>query len=345
MQDSISHTYKGDLQMEKLILDIEPCMEIEIDCFHNLQMMFLKHHGFETKYIGAIWPWQFEITESGNNAGPWIKIENAECMDKKKLNDYYGLDLNIYWNDKIDEAWPVVRGLLDKNIPVFAGLDQYYVHYHYPHIYGKEHGMHTTLAVGYSEARGELYCVSEIPRYKGSMSVNEFERAVEGNKGLWYSTLPVSEGAHNPDDEFVWERFLAELKDKNSSCIKKDIAGTKLAFTKDIIDIMKELSCIEDDGELSKRTEVLCEGVWGWHVDRRGQILKEYLKMPYVKSVFPYWEKCIKYIDEANKNWIVAYRSLFKGLHGSIGPMLDRTIEKLSANLAIEDEILSLFKV
>lgn len=331
--------------MEKLILDMEPCMKIEIDCFHNLMITLLEHHGFETKYVGAVWPWQFEIIKPENNDGPWVKIENAECMDEAKLKDYYGLDLNICWNDKTGEALKVVRDLLDNNIPVFAGLDQYYVHYHYPHIYGKVHGMHTTLVVGYNEAAEELYCISEIPRYKGTMSIKEFEKAVQGNKGLWYATLPITEGAHNPDEAVVWERFLAEVKEKKVSFRKTGFTGNKSGYTCDMVDIIKELSCIEDDGELLKKAEVLCDGVWGWHVDRRGLILKEYLRMPYVRSVFPHWEKCINLIDMANKNWIIAYRSIFKGLNNGIRPMVLRAIEKLTANLAIEEEIQALFNV
>ena len=333
------------------MIDINPCIDFEIDCFQNLQMMFLKHYNMEIRYLGAVWPWLFELKYLSSlfENEMWIDIQNKDCIDKKKLNELYGLSQETFSFKNMDSIWMEICNLLDHNIPVLVGMDGFYVSYHYPHIYKKQHGLHTTMVVGYDKLTQDIFCVSEIPKFKGVIPFGEFVNGVKSdkinvNKNPWYTIILNKENIQNPDESLVWQNFILEL-DKlklDELVIDKDMIMPQTVGLMDVIEILRKLILIEDDSELSKKIEVMCRGAWGWHIDRRGNLLIQYLKMHYVKSNFSNWGKCIQLIELGNKNWVAAYRWLHKGIYGNTRTMLLRAIDKLLMNIKVEKEILQL---
>jgi len=335
--------------MNTIYEHIEPYTELELDCAQNLYVTLIKFQGYEERYLGAVWPWEFILNSPEvDSIDKWkvIRITNSKCVNQERLEKLYKARLIYYYPDSVDEMWEKIKDSLDRQVPVIAAVDQYYAHYHYPYIYKKQHGFHAVMPLCYDDNNMEIYCVSSVPRYKGTITYEEFTEGIKGCGVLWYAGLDFKDKPYRVDEEEVWNGFrnlVEDIKLRYENYCGKRNDSTGIIYTPDMINMLEELRFIKDDDRLLEEVDLFCDGLWGWSVGRKGKWLSEYLKMPFVKSGNNSWEECIELIEQNSRDWMLAYRVLFKGLQGGeIRNALSQALDKLYIVLERDRKLLGI---
>lgn len=322
------------------IKQIDPYTKLELDCYQNLLATFLVNNNFDVDYIGAVWPWEFLIE---NEEKDMYKVESTEIITADTLKDIYNIKL-IYKEDKdhvklINE----VKSYLDKDIPVIVGIDQYYVHYHYKYIYKKQHGIHSVIVTDINEEENLVNCVDAIPNeYKGTMPYEEFFEGVKAKSDPWYAVLEYPFGDLCVKKEQIFNLFVRKVK-RAKEKYNNQIDESKLCYTPHILKIVNDIIDCEDLDNQLKMTEKLCDGVWGWQIDRKPMWTIEYLKTDYVKSKFSQWEECCELLEKNKKAWVAAYKYIFMATQSKKREaMLKGARDRLEKIVKSEEEIMNI---
>ena len=337
--------YVGDIMS---CINIEPYTELELDCYQNLLVTLVSYYKYDVKYLGAIWPWQYVLLSQQNEfENSILRLRNVICASYERLKQFYGIKVNIVNYDDYSDAWEQIKAYLDKSIPVIVEVDQYYVHYHFPYIYKKQHGIYFVLLTGYNDSCTEAYCVDAIPYYKGMISVNELIEGMRSSavdKKFYILDLPANKV--DCGEDFVYSNLLDSLnqiKLSRSSSVSEVKLQKRIMLANDIICHINDWLIKKDDVELKEFIKILCDGTWGWEVERIGKWFAAYVQMPYVRSVFAGWEECVDLVSKNNYDWMVAFRLLFKGGQSKTRDMTYRALEKLTDIELREQRIISLF--
>lgn len=315
------------------IVDIKPYIETELDCFQNLQISVLQYFDLETKYLGALWPWEFKFKYKNEH---FIEIENTDSIDNNKMKSVYNAKLITEDISVFKEKKHKITSYLNDNIPVFLGMDQFHVPYHLPTLYQKKHGLHTTLLTANNDIN-EFQCISAIPLYKGSISLGAIEH---GSLNKWFATLSLSD-SRNPNSAFIKGKFISILNIIKSKYDTDTSNINQHAYTLDIIYILEKM-CESSSVDFAKKIEFLSSGTWGWKIGSKAKLLIEYLKMPELLSRGGNIVHCIDIITLINNEWIVAFRLLFKAIYSNTKMLVQKVISKLKDIVELEKCLLNL---
>lgn len=286
-------------------LEIEPYVEPELDCLQNLYASLLQAHGLEVRYLGAIWPWEFRYIGDHKK----YQIENTRCVTQKRLKTLYGVDLLRYKPETTEMMWEEIQQLLKQGIAVVAEIDQYYVPYHYPYIYQKKHGVHFVLLLGYNSKTDVLDCIDTIPKYKGTLRREEFLDGIKSNGRLWYSVIQFPQENRQIGEKVVWQNFHVSIMGLNRKYNTQ--MEIQKVYTSFFISRLKYVLEDRESQTLLQELVYMCNGTWGWEVDRKGNWLIEYIRIT-GKKKNTCFNELAELIRRNNQNWTLVFRLLFR---------------------------------
>lgn len=241
-----------------------------INCYQNLLLANLQQYGFNIDLFSAIWPWSFKI-ENNNLDFPFIN--NIKVVTKEKLKRLLNIDL-------LQED--VRNGIEKINIstyPAIVYVDQYYIPFHYPHIYQKVHGPHNLLLIKQEEYG--FVCYDTLPSYYG---IIEKECLFESIENYPYSIR-----------KYVYERFeISNAQEASMSSVisefKSLLFQVNMGFQSNKIDASKGFITSKEfftlieikKNSLSKEDYLVWmsnvfESIWVWEFNRLPAVLKNIL--------------------------------------------------------------------
>ncbi len=270
--------------------------EIEVDCFQNLLLSYLQLFHADTNYLKICWPWTFERHFVEKNAKRYMILNQHESISLQRISDiYHNKGRQVYFDENADRA-SVLEEYLKQYQAVFLCIDEYYIGYHYKHVFEKQHGLHTLLVTNIDMEQKVVQGISSIPVFKGNIPLDYFEKALyspeikewfvyfESNK---FETNPISSYKESMKKEFALEK-----------------SSDNIIYTKDIITHLKGIDFHDSD------IEYLCEGTWGWKITAKGEMLIDFIEKE--KPFNQKQSEIIEDIKNINLNWSKGYKLLFK---------------------------------
>lgn len=296
--------------------------EIEVDCFQNLLLDYLRCFNVRTDELKFIWPFRFVKKYNPQNKN-W-KIENEDAISLDRIRDMYNIQYKKEYFVREGNRLEVVRKYVDVGHPVFVCVDEYYIPYHYEHIFSKQHGVHTLLVTGIDLQNNIARVVSAIPYFKGNIPLKNLYNSLESKEvKQWFCILDMRYYA-NPDDIAI---------KKNHDAFFEKANNTEIIYSKNIAEYL----LTTNDNEIFKRIEELCIGNWGWKITKKGELLIDYLK-----KVSNGCKECIDVADligEMNREWTIAFRLLFKSIYSKNINDINKAIDYLK-NESQKEEVL-----
>lgn len=322
--------------------NIIPYVEFELDCVQNLYATILKSNGYDLKYFGSMWPWEFIWDSEGQEKWKPLKLMSSKCISREKIKDIYDLNIIYRYLETTKELILELDDYIKTYKAVIVNIDQFHAHYHYPYIYHKQHGIHATMITGIDSKSGDYYCVSAVPEYKGMFSRKELCDGIESSFTKWISIVEIPSCSKKVDDFKVYSEFLAVLEEIYKSYSEADYKTEKY-YTKDIIKFLEKLLMFEDEVELKKELELICDGTWGWSVHKKGPWLKRYLSTDSFFKNNIKIEAALSLIDEICSEWMIAFRFLFKASQSKeVKKLINKSIYKLREIMVKECNLLEM---
>lgn len=327
---------------------IESICDFSIDCKQGLYLSMLHCFGKTIFYTGARWPWTFYYKPSLDSfdieANKVIDIVNLLTIDSiKKL---YNIDLEYHFFYDYTDMVKYIRYSISNDIPVIVNSDQYYIPYHYEHIYLHKHGLHATLLLGYDDNKGEVFCFSVTPKYKGVITQKVLRESIKNSSILWCATLKNNiEPWIEKNDETVFENFqnnIREVAMRYTKFSPRHLESNMKIYTKDILFLLLEYSNLNDD-EVYENFKKLCDGRWGWEINTNINLFIKYLLSDYVNSKYRNTSDVLQTIEEYKIKWDITYRKMFKMLirkPRNINKEVDIVIKDFYVLVEFENKIL-----
>ena len=286
----------------------------EVDCFQNLIFLLFDLNKLNVSNAWAIWPWEFQTKRHlvPNVFDDWLDIELTDPMSAERLLNLFSVGCTFKKNKYYEDLIGDFLNYLQNGIPVLIALDQYYVPYHYPHIYQKQHGLHTMLLCNLSKLQNEVYCVSAIPPFNGKIKLSEFYNALTSDYiHPWYVVLSF-DMCKNPNRYDIWKKFKNDLYIVSNNLDTME-SNVTVFYSSQILSIVKNIATFPVD-TMQQKLIKFCSGVWGWHISRRGRLLTEFLQQSqcYIHPVL--LNKSIQLVQEISRDWELAFRILFKAV-------------------------------
>lgn len=296
---------------------------VEIDCFQNLLFSYLDHFKADTQLMKINWPWKFK--KRTNKAAPHlITWELCDAVNLTKINDFYGNQGElIYFSDNENRS-EILNECLKKYGAVFVCVNEYYVPYHFKHIFEKQHGLHTLLVTDINMKNGTVECVSSIPKFKGNIPLDYFEKAVSSqNVKEWYAFFRSN--IFKKGSNISYNDILrAELQ--------FDVSSSDIIYTSDVLNYLKETN-----GDLES-LEYMCQGTWGWKITAKGNLLIDFFKnVDMFGKESDYICECI---EKINYSWNKGFKLLFKYLCSKQMTFFTRAIEYIEETCEKEKKLI-----
>lgn len=269
--------------------------EVEVDCFQNLLISYLELYNADTNFLKICWPWKFESSFIEKNNKYYMTLNQYESISLKRISDiYHNEGIQVYFNNE-NRILALIEHI-KRYQAVFVCVDEYYIPYHYNHIFEKQHGLHTLLVTNIDLQKKIVQCVSSIPFFRGSVPLDLFEKAI-----------------YSPEikEWFVYfksHKFANHLNSTYKEIIQKEFALVKLSdkiiYTKDFLNYLRGIDFNDCD------IDFLCKGTWGWKITAKGNLMIDVIKeiRPFNKNHF----EIIDSIEQINLNWSKGYKLLFK---------------------------------
>lgn len=127
-----------------------PFSEPRLDCYQNCVATLLRAQGENIVYLGACWPWEFVVhakSDTARSLNDYV-LRNTKCVKADVLKRFYG----IYLRRSHAKGEALLRELHEgtrMKTPLIVNVDEFYMPYHFQHVYRKQHGVHTILFISY----------------------------------------------------------------------------------------------------------------------------------------------------------------------------------------------------
>ncbi|MNI23134.1 hypothetical protein D3C73_767070 [compost metagenome] len=332
------HVIEGRLESIGKMKDISTLSKPELDCYQNLVASLIQDSGYCTEFLGAVWPWEF--ARKSEQYESVIRLVDTEPVNLNSLKNLYNINMNTIFPVDVEAAWDDIKNKLDEAIPVIVNFDQFYAHYHYPHIYGKQHGEHAVMLLRYEDKSELVDCVSSIPFYKGTMHYNQLFMGMKEVSELSYTVLAFGDKNLIKSKYSVWREFLIlikQLRQAYTESLHQD-SENEMIYAPGFKRLLEELILL-DDQELSETLRILCTGTWGWHIDRRCKWTINFILLFKTNSNEEQLTRIIELLEENNRDWILVYRFLFKSSQTLKKNELYNTVERLERIIEREVKI------
>ena len=322
------------MESKMILYNILPYADKKLDCYQNMLVTLLHHCGCNVSLLGAVLPWRFYRRQKTG------EIANYYIANDKAVTSLFGYKV---MRKKFDE-----RGLTEtlmteiKKRPIIVNVDQYYVPHHYVHIYGKQHGQHSLILIGYSEDDNCYFCIGVLPEYKGSIPKNELESGIK-NFPYEYNKLEYSyiENHNIPvmDNKRIFQNFV-ESTDSFLNPMDNNIFSNRA-----IINIFENI-CHESDETLFVIINSLLKGTWIWELDRVANWTISYLCSDYIKNILndEKIDILISLIEKCNTVVVSAYRVIYKSTLNKSRNIFNKGFEKLREAVKLQDDIYRIIK-
>ena len=299
--------------------EIKNICDFPIDCKQGLYLSLLKCLGENTSYTGARWPWIFyykprmDIFDIKANK----LIDKVNLLTKESIKDLFNVDLEYYYFDDYVDVMEFIRHNILNDNPVIINTDPYYIPYHYEHIYSHKHGLHATLLMGYDDNKEEYCCFSVTPEYKGFISYCDLSKSVNSNSVLWCAILKKSKDIRiKKSDKIIFDEYqknIHEVMNEYENSNTRYLESNMKIYTKDILSVFSE--CIDsNDDKTYENYKGLCDGRWGWEINVNVSLFKKYMLTDYASHRYEDIYNTLRFIEEYEKKWDLAYRKMFKML-------------------------------
>lgn len=296
-----------------------PFSEPRLDCYQNCVATLLRAQGENIVYLGACWPWEFVVhakSDTAHSLNDYV-LRNTKCVKADVLKRFYG----IYLRRSHAKGEALLRELREgtrMKTPLIVNVDEFYMPYHFQHVYGKQHGVHTVLLFHMDSNKGLCQCISTIPMYKGDLPLESLKQGLEHNNSGWSYEVIERYEPHQiciPEPEAVSHTFAQILRQVYKGMVTPyhfNKSGRNFLHTRQLNLFLKELRNIESKSVAQQRTEWFCQGDWGWNVDRKSQWLMNYLSYENKRIGLRHYERIMELIPEIDRTWRLAFRQLFK---------------------------------
>jgi hypothetical protein len=317
-----------------------PFTELELDCVQNLFATLLMNYGFELRYLGAAWPWEFNWNAKDQEMWKPLRLMASKCVSKERMMSLYHASAVYHYPGSESEVMNYILEYSRRHIPVIVCVDQFYVPYHYPYIYQQRHGLHTTMITGEGKTADSFTCISAIPVYQGDYSMTDLKQGIAACNVKWLSVLECKDMGQAAKEGDVYQEFITRLTQVRQN-YEESAAVSGKCYAPWIICILQELLQQKDIEEIRRELELICDGTWGWTVDRKGAWLNSYLAMTEVKARNSSVMETLPLVEANSNNWMVAYRLLFKASQSKdVRKPIIKAIEKLQIIVEQEKGIL-----
>ena len=234
-------------------------IESKIDCLQNLLIMLCQKNHLNIEALYFLWPWEFLCKNSGND----ISIDLTDVVNSEKLHDYFRVDFKQLFFESAEELLKQVDMILKNGRSVVVSTDQFYIPYHYQHIFGFEHGLHSILLCKINEDE-TVSCISSIPQFIGSVEYSKIKQAMLSNSIKHWYAITSFDVCQPISMQKAWRKYRNKLK----RIVEKDYKSP-ICYTNEIYNFLSsiwDLSANELKDELVK----ICSGTWGWQISRKG---------------------------------------------------------------------------
>lgn len=328
--------------------EIENICDFPIDCKQGLYLSLLKCLEVNTSYTGARWPWIFyykpRIDSFDIKANKLIDIVNL--LRKDSIKNLFNVDLEYHYFNDYKDVMKYIQDNISNNNPVIVNTDQYYISYHYEHIYLHKHGLHATLLMGYDDDKEEYCCFSTTPEYKGIISYDDLGKSISNSDVLWCALLKKSNEAYiEKNDEIVFEDFQENIRKVSieyNSDNQRNLEPNIQIYTKNILSVFSE--CVDsDDDKTYENFKGLCDGRWGWEINVNVSLFEKYMLTDYVSKQYENISGILRTVKDYKPKWDLAFRKMFKMLRKkpkNIQEEIDLVIKDFNSLIDFEKTIL-----
>lgn len=309
-----------------------PFTNVLVDCYQNMILTVLDFWRCNIKLIGAQWPWTYYIKDEYTD-NPIVK--NKYLIDKQKLKDIYNLDLEKVKlkNDKVQIMEDILHYL--DICPIIINIDQYMVPYHYPHIYGKQHGPHSLMLYGYEKRKQVFRCVDSIPKFKGEIPVDTIIEGMQSFPGEVGGKLSIS---------FI--RDCTHMFCKDITDVLKFFVHSLLIPENDYIgsvEHIRNILCIQrqmlpDDSFFNWAVQ-FCKGTWIWEADHNGNFFVYFLECVRDETMVQDFAPIIEKASKLNLDINITFKKLYKAIFTRRISAIDDVLLQLENCIKAEENL------
>ena len=199
--------------MEKELNSV--AFESKIDCLQNLLIMLCKQNHLNVEALYFLWPWEFLYKVSNDNK---LSIDITDVIDSEKLYKYFHVDFKQSFFENPEELLKQVVILVKNGTPVIVSTDQFYIPYHYQHIFGFEHGLHSVLLYKINQ-NNTVSCVSSIPQFVGSIEYSKIKKAILSDSVKHWCATTSFNSCQSISMQSAWMKYRNKLKKIVERCV------------------------------------------------------------------------------------------------------------------------------
>lgn len=320
--------------------DLEPDLNMTIDCFQDLLLIQLKNMGRKIELTSSVWPWRFYELENKT-------VRNYYFLSPNTLRDIFCVELVEKQIDQNNILSSVKNELI--NNAIIINVDQFYISHHYRDIYQKSHGPHSLMLLDYLDS--DIFIgLGVAPKYKGKIDKMEIIDGIlnfpKDNKGyMSYFYLSQSVGTSFKSDEDIYKGFLIDIERElyRNSIFHDNILGRQKGTEINLHELFNRIDREYKKGMDSFKQwfQPFSEAQWYWNIDRPGKCLYAYVKTEFFQSKYKSkdYDMILDKIEQFNHLLIRSFRFLYKSYITTKEKPYRNAIEMFNQILTLEESL------